>query len=404
LVRDLRGLLQQLNGKGLLMDSLFFNEEHTLLVDMVKDFANTEIAPIAHDMDKNCEIPKKIISQMAELGLMGIPIPEKYGGAGMDTVAYAAAVLELAKVDASVAITMAAHTSLGSLPIAIAGTEEQKQKYLPKLASGEVLGAFGLTEPEAGSDAGSTKTNAVLDGDEYVVNGGKIFITNSSLAGLLTLTTNIIENGENKGIGALIVETDNSGLKIGPKEKKMGWHASDTRQLFFENMRVPKENLLGQPTEGFKTFLKTLTGGRISVAALSCGTAEGAYQQALNYSTERKAFGKEIHKFQAVGFKLADMATDIEAAKLLTFHAAWMKDQGKDVTKVAAMAKLFASEAAMRITTEAIQIHGGYGYVKEYDVERFFRDAKVLEIGEGTSEIQRIIIARELVKTFSKAA
>ena len=386
------------------MDSLFFNEEHTLLVDMVKDFANTEIAPIAHDMDKNCEIPKKIISQMAELGLMGIPIPEKYGGAGMDTVAYAAAVLELAKVDASVAITMAAHTSLGSLPIAIAGTEEQKQKYLPKLASGEVLGAFGLTEPEAGSDAGSTKTTAVLDGDEYVVNGGKIFITNSSLAGLLTLTTNIIENGENKGIGALIVETDNPGLKIGPKEKKMGWRASDTRQLFFENMRVPKENLLGQPTEGFKTFLKTLTGGRISVAALSCGTAEGAYQQALNYSTERKAFGKEIHKFQAVGFKLADMATDIEAAKLLTFHAAWMKDQGKDVTKVAAMAKLFASEAAMRITTEAIQIHGGYGYVKEYDVERFFRDAKVLEIGEGTSEIQRIIIARELVKTFSKAA
>ena len=386
------------------MDSLFFNEEHTLLVDMVKDFANTEIAPIAHDMDKNCEIPKKIISQMAELGLMGIPIPEKYGGAGMDTVAYAAAVLELAKVDASVAITMAAHTSLGSLPIAIAGTEEQKQKYLPKLASGEVLGAFGLTEPEAGSDAGSTKTTAELNGDEYVVNGGKIFITNSSLAGLLTLTTNIIENGENKGIGALIVETDNSGLKIGPKEKKMGWHASDTRQLFFENMRVPKENLLGQPTEGFKTFLKTLTGGRISVAALSCGTAEGAYQKALNYSTERKAFGKEIHKFQAVGFKLADMATDIEAAKLLTFHAAWMKDQGKDVTKVAAMAKLFASEAAMRITTEAIQIHGGYGYVKEYDVERFFRDAKVLEIGEGTSEIQRIIIARELVKTFSKAA
>ena len=386
------------------MDSLFFNEEHTLLVDMVKDFANTEIAPIAYDMDKNCEIPKEIISQMAELGLMGIPIAEEYGGAGMDTVAYAAAVLELAKVDASVAITMAAHTSLGSLPIAIAGTEEQKQKYLPKLATGEIIGAFGLTEPSAGSDAGSTKTTAVLDGDEYVVNGGKIFITNSSLAGLLTLTTNIIENGENKGIGALIVETDNPGLKIGPKEKKMGWCASDTRQLFFENMRVPKENLLGQPTEGFKTFLKTLTGGRISVAALSCGTAEGAYQKALNYSTERKAFGKEIHKFQAVGFKLADMATDIEAAKLLTFHAAWMKDQGKDVTKAAAMAKLFASEAAMRITTEAIQVHGGYGYVKEYDVERFFRDAKVLEIGEGTSEIQRIIIARELVKTFSKAA
>jgi len=386
------------------MDNLFFNEEHTMLVKMVRNFANTEIAPIVQDMDKKGKIPKEIISQMAELGLMGIPISKEYGGAGMDTVAYAAAVMEIAKVDASVAITMAAHTSLGSLPIAIAGTDEQKKKYLPRLASGEILGAFGLTEPSAGSDAGSTKTTAELDGDEYVINGGKIFITNSSIAGLLTITTNIIEHGENKGIGALIVETDNPGLKIGPKEKKMGWHASDTRQLFFENMRVPKENLLGQPTEGFKTFLKTLTGGRISVAALSCGTAEGAYQQALNYSTERKAFGKEIHKFQAVGFKLADMATDIEAAKLLTFHAAWMKDQGKDVTKVAAMAKLFASEAAMRITTEAIQIHGGYGYVKEYDVERFFRDAKVLEIGEGTSEIQRIIIARELVKTFSKAA
>jgi alkylation response protein AidB-like acyl-CoA dehydrogenase len=386
------------------MDNLFFNEEHTMLVKMVRNFANTEIAPIVQDMDKKGKIPKEIISQMAELGLMGIPISEKYGGAGMDTVAYAAAVMEIAKVDASVAITMAAHTSLGSLPIAIAGTDEQKKKYLPRLASGEILGAFGLTEPSAGSDAGSTKTTAELDGDEYVINGGKIFITNSSIAGLLTITTNIIEHGENKGIGALIVETDNPGLKIGPKEKKMGWRASDTRQLFFENMRVPKENLLGQPTEGFKTFLKTLTGGRISLAALSCGTAEGAYQKALQYSTERKAFGKEIHKFQAVGFKLADMATEIEAAKLLTFHAAWMKDQGRDVTKQAAMAKLFASETAMRVTTEAIQIHGGYGYVKEYDVERFFRDAKILEIGEGTSEIQRIIISRELIKTFSKIA
>jgi alkylation response protein AidB-like acyl-CoA dehydrogenase len=386
------------------MDNLFFNEEHTMLVKMVRNFANSEIAPIVQDMDKKGKIPKEIISQMAELGLMGIPISKEYGGAGMDTVAYAAAVMEIAKVDASVAITMAAHTSLGSLPIAIAGTDEQKKKYLPRLASGEILGAFGLTEPSAGSDAGSTKTTAELDGDEYVINGGKIFITNSSIAGLLTITTNIIEHGENKGIGALIVETDNPGLKIGPKEKKMGWRASDTRQLFFENMRVPKENLLGQPTEGFKTFLKTLTGGRISLAALSCGTAEGAYQKALQYSTERKAFGKEIHKFQAIGFKLADMATEIEAAKLLTFHAAWMKDQGRDVTKQAAMAKLFASETAMRVTTEAIQIHGGYGYVKEYDVERFFRDAKILEIGEGTSEIQRIIISRELIKTFSKVA
>lgn len=386
------------------MDNLFFREEHFMLVDMVRDFANTEIAPIAQDMERNGKIPNEIISQMAELGLMGIPVPEKYGGAGMDTVAYAAAVLELAKVDASVAITMAAHTSLGSMPIIIAGTEEQKLKYLPKLASGKVIGAFGLTEPGAGSDAGSTKTTAELVGDEYIVNGGKIFITNAGKASILTLTAQFIENGENKGIGALIVETDNPGLKIGPKEKKMGWRASDTRQLFFENMHVPKENVLGQPSNGFKTFLKTLIGGRISVSALSCGTAEGAFQKALQYSTERKAFGRKIHALQAVGFKLADMATDIEAAKLLTFHAAWMKDQGKDVLKQAAQAKLFASEAAMRITTEAIQIFGGYGYVKEYDVERFFRDAKVLEIGEGTSEVQRMVIARELVKTFSKAA
>ncbi|MCH7612161.1 MAG: acyl-CoA dehydrogenase family protein [Candidatus Marinimicrobia bacterium] len=386
------------------MDKLFFTEEHTMLVEMVRDFANTEVAPIARELDETGRFPEEIVSKMGKLGLMGIPVPEEYGGAGMDTVAYAAAVMEMAKVDASVAITMAAHTSLGTMPIVIAGTEEQKRKYVPQLASGEILGAFGLTEPEAGSDAGATKTRAVLDGDEYVVNGGKIFITNSGKAGILLFTTQIVENGKSIGIGALIVDTDNPGLKIGPKEKKMGWRASDTRQLFFEDMRVPKENLLGQPSDGFKTFMKTLTGGRISVAALSVGTAEGAYQKALNYSTERKAFGKEIYKFQAIGFKLADMATQIEAAKLLTFHAAWMKDQGMDITKEAAIAKLYASEAAMKITTEAIQVLGGYGYVKEYDVERFFRDAKVLEIGEGTSEIQRMIITRQLMKTLRKTA
>ena len=386
------------------MDKLFFSDEHIMLVEMVRDFANTEVAPIARELDETGRFPEEIVSKMGELGLMGIPVPEKYGGAGMDTVAYAAAVMEMAKVDASVAITMAAHTSLGTMPIVIAGTEEQKQKYVPQLAGGKVLGAFGLTEPEAGSDAGATKTRAVLMGDEYVVNGGKIFITNSGQAGVLSLTARIIENGEDLGVGALIVNTDNPGLKIGPKEKKMGWCASDTRQLFFEDMRVPKEDLLGQPADGFKTFLKTLTGGRISVAALSVGTAEGAYQKALHYSTERKAFGKEIYKFQAIGFKLADMATQIEAAKLLTFHVAWMKDQGMDITKEAAMAKLYASEAAMKITTEAIQVLGGYGYVKEYDVERFFRDAKVLEIGEGTSEIQRMIIARQLMKTLRKTA
>lgn len=375
-----------------------------MLVKMVRDFAKTEVEPIARELDETGRFPEEIVAKMGELGLMGIPIPEKYGGAGMDTIAYAAAVMEMAKVDASVAITMAAHTSLGTMPIVLAGTEEQKQKYVPQLASGKVLGAFGLTEPEAGSDAGGTKTTAVLDGNEYVVNGSKIFITNSGRAGILSLTTRIVENGEDMGIGALIVDTNTPGLVIGSKEKKMGWCASDTRQLFFENMRVPRENMLGQPMDGFKTFLKTLSGGRISIAALSVGTGEGAYQKALNYAAERKAFGSEIYKFQAIGFKLADMATQIEAAKLLTFHVAWMKDQGMDITKEAAMAKLFASEAAMKITTEAIQVLGGYGYVKEYDVERFFRDAKVLEIGEGTSEIQRMIIARQLMNTFRKAA
>ncbi len=379
------------------MDKLFFNEEHKMLVEMARDFADNEITPIAAELDESESFPRALVDQMAELGLMGIPIPEELGGAGMDTVAYAAAVMEIARADASVAITMAAHTSLGTSPILIAGTDEQKQKYIPPLASGEMIGAFGLTEPEAGSDAGATKTTAVKKGDEYVINGGKIFITNAGEAGIINLTSRVIEDGEDLGVGAFIVPTDTSGMRLGPKEKKMGWRASDTRQIFFEDMVVPAVNMLGTPGKGFKTFLKTLTGGRISVAALSVGTALGAYERALQYATERKAFGKEIHEFQAVGNKLADMATDIEAAKLLTFHAAWKKDQDMLIIKEAAMAKLFASETAMRATTEAIQVLGGYGYVKEYDVERFFRDAKILEIGEGTSEIQRLIITKHII-------
>ena len=381
------------------MDKLFFSEEHIMLVNMVADFARSEIEPIARELDRESRFPKDIITKMGDLGLMGIPVPEQYGGAGMDTVAYAAAIMELAKADASVAITVAAHTSLGTMPIVLSGSQEQKNKYIPKLASGEMLGAFGLTEPDAGSDAGSTKTTAEKDGDGYIVNGGKIFITNAGVAGILSFTTQIIENGENKGIGAFVVPTDIDGLTIGPPEKKMGWKASDTRQLFFENMLVPKANMIAEPAEGFKTFLTTLTGGRISVAALAVGTAEVAYDRALRYSKERSAFGKKIHQFQPVGFKLADMATQIEAAKLLTFHAAWKKDQGLNFIKEAAMAKLFASEVAMKTTTDAIQVHGGYGYVKDYDVERYFRDAKILEIGEGTSEIQRLIISREILKT-----
>ena len=384
------------------MNKLFFTDEHVMLQDMVRDFAKNEVEPLAREMDATGEFPHDLVRQMGDLGLMGIPVSEKYGGAGMDTVAYASAVMELAKVDASLAITMAAHTSLGTVPIVLTGTEEQKQKWVPLLASGKTLGAFGLTEPEAGSDAGSTRTAAVKDGDHYVVNGSKIFITNASEAGLLSFTAQIMEEGIKKGIGAFTIPTDITGLKIGPKEKKMGWRASDTRQLFFEDMKVPVENMLGNPKEGFKTFLKTLIGGRISVGALAVGTAEGAYKKALKYSTERKAFGREIYKFQPIGFKLADMATRIEAAKLLVFHSAWMKDQGKDVIKEAAMAKLFASEVAMDVTTEAIQIYGGYGYVAEYDVERFFRDAKVLEIGEGTSEVQRLVISREIIKDVLK--
>ena len=380
------------------MDDLFFNQDHIMIQDMVREFAESEIMPIARKLDEEEKFPTELVKQMGELGLMGINVPKKYGGSGLDMVAYATAVMGLARADASVAITMAAHTSLGTLPILLHGSEEQKKTYLPKLASGEVIGAFGLTEPEAGSDAGSTKTMAVKQGDDYVVNGGKIFITNAGKAGLLSFTSQIEHEGKLLGIGAFVIPTATKGLEIGPKEKKMGWRASDTRQLFFHNMKIPASAMLGEPTDGFRTFLKTLTSGRISVGALAVGTAQGAYERALQYSTEREAFGRPINNFQSVSFKLADMATDIEASKLLIYHAAWMKDQNKDIVKEAAMAKLFASETAMRVATDAIQIHGGYGYVKEYDVERYFRDAKILEIGEGTSEIQRLIISREILK------
>ena len=381
------------------MNTLFFSEEHSLLLKMVSDFAESEIIPIAREIDQNSRFPSEVINKLGKLGLLSIPVPKEYGGSGMDNVAYAAAIMELAKADASIAITVAAHTSLGTMPIVLSGTEEQKQKYVPKLASGEVLGAFGLTEPEAGSDAGATKTTAEKKGKDFVVNGGKIFITNAGVAGFLSFTAQVIEDGKNKGIGAFIIPTDIEGLTISEPEKKMGWRASDTRQLFFHNMIINKSNMIAKPGEGFKIFLKILTGGRISIAALAVGTAQGAYERALKYSTERKAFGKKINKFQSIGFKLTDMATQIEAAKLLTYHAAWKKDKGHEIIKEAAMAKLFASEAAMKITTDAIQIHGGYGYVKDYDVERYFRDAKILEIGEGTSEVQRLIILKQILNT-----
>ena len=380
------------------MNNLFFKEEHFMIQEMVRDFAKTEVEPIARELDKQEKFPKDLVAKMGKLGLMGIMVPERYGGSGLDMTSFATAIIELGRIDASVAITMAAHNSLGTLPLLLFGDEDQKKSYLPRLASGETLGAFGLTEPDAGSDAGSTKTKAVREGDEYIVNGGKIFITNAGEAGILSFTSQVIEEGNSIGIAAFIIPTDTPGLEIGKKEKKMGWKASDTRQLYFKDMKIPLSAMLGTPENGFKTFMKTLASGRISIGALSVGTALGAYEKALHYSKERNAFNKPIHEFQSIGFKLSDMATKIEASKLLVFHAAWLKDQGKPINKEAAMAKLFASETAMEVTREAIQVHGGYGYVKDYDVERFFRDAKILEIGEGTSEIQRMIISREILK------
>lgn len=382
------------------MDKLFLTDEHIMIRDMVREFADSEISPVAQEFDEKGKFPRELVKKMGELGLMGIIVPEEYGGAGLDMVAFVTAIIELARADASVAITMAAHTSLGTMPILLFGSDDQKKEYLPKLATGEILGAFGLTETDAGSDASATKTKAILKGDEYMVNGGKIFITNAGESGVLSFTSQVEEDGKNLGIAAFTIPTETPGLEIGPKEDKMGWRASDTRQLFFKDMQIPASSLLAKPKDGFKTFMKTLTSGRVSIGALSVGTALGAFERAMKYSTEREAFGKPIHRFQSVGFKLADMATKIEASKLLVYHAAWLKDQGENIMKEAAMAKLFASETAMEVTTEAIQIHGGYGYVKEYDVERFFRDAKVLEIGEGTSEIQRLIISRAIMKDF----
>ena len=385
------------------MDQLYFTEEHKMLRDMVRDFARNEVKPLARELDEKGGFPYESVKKMAELGLMGIPWDEKYGGTGMDTMALVIAIEEIGKVCPSTAATMMAHTSLGTAPIVIFGTEEQKERYLPGLASGKKIGAFGLTEPNAGSDAGNTQTRAVLNGDEYIVNGEKAFCTNAGEASVMIFTAVMIENGEEKGISAFVIDADTEGMSLNPPEKKMGWCGSDTRSVFFRDMHIPKSAVLGNPSKGFKQFLKTLTGGRITIGALGIGTAQGAFARALAYSQEREAFGKPIHKFQGVSFKLSDMATQIEAARHLVYYAAWKKDQGLPVIREAAMAKLFSSETAMLVTTEAIQVLGGYGYIKEYDVERFFRDAKILEIGEGTSEIQRMIIARELINSVQSA-
>ena len=380
----------------------YFSEEHFMLRQMVKEFAEKEIKPFAQEIDSKSKFPEEIINKMSKLGLLGIPWSEKYGGMGMDTLSLVIAIEEIAKFCTSTAVTMMAHTSLGSGPIAHFGTEYQKEKYLSKLATGEILGAFGLTEPNAGSDAGNTKTTAKLSGDYYLVNGQKAFCTNAGKAGTIIITAKVIDkNLSTDTIGAFIVESDYDGVKMGSPEKKMGWKGSDTRTVFFENVKVPKENILGNPKKGFSQFLETLSGGRITIGGLSLGIAQGAFNAATKYSKERHAFGKEINKFQGISFKISDMATRIEASKHLVYHAAWLKDNNFPFIKEAAMAKLFSSETAMYVTTESIQIHGGYGYIKEYNVERYFRDAKILEIGEGTSEIQRIIIAREILNNIN---
>jgi alkylation response protein AidB-like acyl-CoA dehydrogenase len=374
------------------------SDEQRLLRDTVRDFARGEVAPVAEELDRTKAFPYDLVSQMGELGLMGIPFPEEYGGGGADTLSYALAVEELARIDSSVCITLAAHTSLGTMPIYLWGTDEQKTEWLPTLCAGERLAAFGLTEPEAGSDAGATRTQARLDDGEWVIDGAKQFITNSGteISGCVTITA-VTSNGEGgREISNLIVPNGTPGYEPGEPYRKMGWNASDTRPLAFDGARVPEANLLGRRGEGFKNFLHILDGGRIGVAAMGVGLAQGALDEAIAYAKERRAFGKPISKFQAIQAKIADLSAQIEAARLLTHRAALEKDAGKNFTLTAAQAKLITGRLAVRATEEAVQIHGGYGYIEEYPVCRFYRDAKILTIGEGTDEVQQMVIARQL--------
>ena len=370
------------------------SDEHRLFRSTVREFAEGVIGPVAEELDREGRFPLEIVAQAAELGLLGIPIGAEWGGGGSDTLAYAIAIEELARVDQSFAITVAAHTSLGTMPIALFGSDEQKRRWLPQLASGERLAAFGLTEPGAGSDAGAARTTARLDGGEWVVDGSKMFITNAGteISALVTVTA---RTGEDE-ISNIVIENGTPGYTQSAQLKKMGWRSSDTRELVFAGCRVPEANLLGPRGNGFRQFLEILDGGRISVAALGLGAAQGAYEMSLAYAREREQFGRKIGKFQAIAFKLADMATEIEAGRHLVYKAAWLKDQGRDFAQVAAMAKLYTGELSRRVCNEAVQIHGGYGFMDEYAVSRFYRDQKVLEIGEGTNEVQRLVIARGL--------
>jgi short-chain 2-methylacyl-CoA dehydrogenase len=369
-------------------------EEQQLVRETVRTFARERVAPVAADLDREQRFPYELVAELAELGLMGMTIPEEYGGAGADTVSYALVVEELTRIDSSVAITLAAHHSLGTLPIYYFGNEEQKRRWLPDLASGKKLAAFGLTEPGAGSDAGATRTTAELRNGEWIVNGSKIFITNAGtdITGCVTITA---RTGDDE-ISNIVVENGTAGYTISPPMHKLGWRASDTRELSFENCRVPEENLLGPRGKGFQQFLTILDGGRISVAAMGVGLAQGSYDLAYTYAQEREQFGKPIARFQAVQFKLADMATEIEAGRALVLKAAWLKDEDRDFAREAAMAKLYTGELSHRVVNAALQIHGGYGYMEESAIARLYRDQKILEIGEGTNEVQRMVIARHL--------
>ncbi|MFJ8069659.1 acyl-CoA dehydrogenase [Peribacillus sp. NPDC096447] len=372
-------------------------KEQQMIKEMVREFAEKEIKPIAIELDAKSMFAEDVFKKMGKLGLLGIPFPEEYGGSGGDTISYAIAVEEVGKACGGTGLSYAAAVSLGASPIYYFGTEEQKQKYLVPITTGETLAAFGLTEPNAGSDAGGTKTTAVLEGDEYVINGEKTWITNASYSRTVTVTAVSGKDSNGKNIiSAFIVPTDTQGLTINSNYEKMGVRASNTCEIILDNVRVPKENLLGDPDKGFKQFLFTLDGGRISIAALAVGIAQAAFDRALAFSKERIQFGKTISNFQAIQFKLADMAMEIELARNMVYKAAWLKDNKKPFAKEAAYAKLFASETAFRSSNQAIQIHGGSGYMREYEVERYLRDAKLLEIGEGTSEIQRLVIARQL--------
>jgi alkylation response protein AidB-like acyl-CoA dehydrogenase len=398
-------------------DTLYFSDHHFQVRDMVRDFAQQVVKPSARRYDLESAFPWDNVRRMADLGLFGIPWPEELGGSGLDYLSYILVIHELAKVDASHAITVSAHTTLGTSPIVDFGTPEQKAKYVPLLATGKVLGGFGLTEPGAGSDAGGTRTMAVDKGDHFVLNGSKIFITHAGVGEIFVVAARTDPTSQKtRGITAFIVTKDTtdleqaqrvgvghdpalpkcSGVRAARREDKLGWRASDTRELVLEDAVVPKENVLGSVGNGFRQFLHTLDGGRIGLGALALGIAEGALEECLRYTATRHQFGKPIASFQGVHFALADMATEIEAAKHLVYHAAWLKQRGQPFKKEAAMAKLYASELAMRATTKAVQLHGGYGYTTDYPVERMMRDAKICEIGEGTSEIQRIVIAREL--------